>query len=74
MGNLDQRAEGRGLKERVEQRILYQQKTPFGVCVFPNNDASELVFTLYRRPEMSDQEFAEDAKAVEKDCEVKDFT
>ena len=35
--------------------------------VFPNNDGSELVFTLYRRPEMSDQEFAEDAKAVEKD-------
>jgi hypothetical protein len=35
--------------------------------VFPNNDGSELVFTLYRRPEMSDQEFAEDAKAVERD-------
>jgi hypothetical protein len=35
--------------------------------VFPNNDGSELVFTLYRRPDMSDQEFAADAKAVEKD-------
>ena len=35
--------------------------------VFPNNDGSELVFTLYRRPDMSDQEFAEDAKSVEKD-------
>ena len=35
--------------------------------VFPNNDGSELVFTLYRRPDMSDQEFTEDAKAVEKD-------
>jgi hypothetical protein len=35
--------------------------------VFPNNDGSELVFTLYRRPGVSDQEFAEDAKAVEKD-------
>jgi hypothetical protein len=35
--------------------------------VFPNNDGSELIFTLYRRPEMSDQEFAQDAKAVEKD-------
>jgi hypothetical protein len=35
--------------------------------VFPNNDGSELVFTLYRRPDVSDQEFAEDAKAVEKD-------
>jgi hypothetical protein len=30
--------------------------------VFPNNDGSELVFTLYRRPDVSDQEFAEDAK------------
>jgi hypothetical protein len=35
--------------------------------VFPNNDGSELVFTLYRRPDMSDKEFAEDAKSVEKD-------
>jgi len=35
--------------------------------VFPNNDGSELVFTLYRRPDVADQEFAEDAKAVEKD-------
>jgi uncharacterized membrane protein len=35
--------------------------------VFPNNDGSELVFTLYRRPGVSDQEFAEDAKVVEKD-------
>jgi hypothetical protein len=31
--------------------------------VFPNNDGSE----LYRRPDISDQEFAEDAKSVEKD-------
>lgn len=37
--------------------------------VFPNNDGSELVFTLYRRPGMSDQMFAEDAKAVTKDLE-----
>ena len=35
--------------------------------VFPNNDGSELVFTLYRRPDVSDQEFAEDAKSVEND-------
>ena len=27
--------------------------------VFPNHDGSELVFTLYRRPGVSDQEFAE---------------
>jgi hypothetical protein len=35
--------------------------------VFPNNDGSEMVFTLYRRPNVLDQEFAEDAKAVEND-------
>src|SRR5688572_19068223 len=35
--------------------------------VFQNHDGSELVFTLYRRSDMSDQEFAEDAKSVEKD-------
>jgi hypothetical protein len=32
--------------------------------VFPNNDGSELIFTLYRRPDMSDKMFAEDAEAV----------
>jgi len=32
--------------------------------VFPNNDGSELIFTLYRQPDMSDQMFAEDADAV----------
>ena len=37
--------------------------------VFPNNDGSELIFTLYRRPNMSDQMFIEDAKAVTKDLE-----
>jgi hypothetical protein len=37
------------------------------MCVVPNNDGSELAFTLYRRPDVSDQEFAEDAKAVDKD-------
>jgi len=35
--------------------------------VFPNNEGSELLFTVYRRPDVSDQEFAADAKAVEKD-------
>jgi uncharacterized membrane protein len=35
--------------------------------VFPNNDGSELVFTLYRRPGMSDHMFAEDAEAVTRD-------
>jgi hypothetical protein len=35
--------------------------------VFPKNDGSELVFTLYRRPDVSDQEFAQDGQSVEKD-------
>lgn len=35
--------------------------------VFPNHDGSEVVFTLYQRPEMSDQQFAEDAEAVTRD-------
>ena len=35
--------------------------------LFPNNDGSELVFTLYRRPDVSPQEFAQDANSVEKD-------
>ena len=35
--------------------------------VFPNGDGSELVFTLYRRPGMSEQMFLEDAAAVAKD-------
>jgi hypothetical protein len=37
--------------------------------VFPNNDGSELVFTLYRQPDMSDQMFVEDAEAVRRDLE-----
>ena len=44
------------------RRIVYNP-----MRVFPNNDGSELVFTLYHRPDVSDQEFAEDAKSVEKD-------
>jgi len=37
--------------------------------VFPNNDGSELIFTLYQRPDMSEQMFAEDAKEVARDLE-----
>ena len=37
------------------------------VRVFPNNDGSELIFTLYRRPGTSNQLFAEDAQAVTRD-------
>jgi hypothetical protein len=35
--------------------------------VFPNNNGCEVIFTLYRRPETSDQAFAEDAQAVARD-------
>ena len=35
--------------------------------VFPNNDGSELIFTVYRRSDVSDQEFAEDSESVQKD-------
>ena len=35
--------------------------------VFPNGDGSEVVFTVYRRPGMSGQQFAEDAQAVASD-------
>ena len=37
--------------------------------VFPNNEGSELVFTLYRRLDMSDKMFAEDSKLVKSDLE-----
>ncbi len=35
--------------------------------VVANGDGSELVFTLFRRPETSDEAFAADASAVERD-------
>jgi hypothetical protein len=37
--------------------------------VFPNNDGSELIFTLYQRPGMTEQMYAEDAATVAKDME-----
>jgi len=37
--------------------------------VFPNNYGSELIFTLYQRQDMSDQMFAEDARAVARDLQ-----
>ncbi len=63
-------------------KVALAQKNEFGVLdhdvmvwseiynpmrVFPNDDGSELVFTLYRQPGISDQKFAEDAELVEKD-------
>lgn len=35
--------------------------------VFPNGEGSELVFTLYRLPETTDEEFTEDMHAIERD-------
>jgi hypothetical protein len=35
--------------------------------VVPKGDGSEFIFTLIRQPEMSDEKFAEDKSAVEKD-------
>jgi hypothetical protein len=35
--------------------------------VFPNHTGSELIFTVYQRPEMSDEMFAEDTRAVTRD-------
>jgi hypothetical protein len=37
--------------------------------VLPNSEGSELVFTLFRRPKMSDKEFASDAAMIKKDLE-----
>ena len=38
--------------------------------VLPNGDGSEFLFTLLRQPEMSDEQFSEDAQAVAKDLET----
>lgn len=38
--------------------------------VVPRGDGSEVVFTLFRRPEMSDEKFLEDARWVEKDLKI----
>jgi hypothetical protein len=35
--------------------------------VFPNADGSELIFTVYQRTDMSDEQFADDARAVARD-------
>ena len=35
--------------------------------VVPNGDGSEFIFTLLRRPGMSEEQFAADARAVDKD-------
>jgi len=35
--------------------------------VFANDDGSELIFTVYQRPDMSDEAFAQDGQAVARD-------
>ena len=48
---------------------------PSGVAVYnpmrvvPNDDGSEVIFTVYQRPEMSDEMFVDDTKAVARDLE-----
>lgn len=37
--------------------------------VFPNKDGSELVFTLYQRPRMSDRDFRNDEEQIKADLE-----
>ncbi|WP_027328316.1 SRPBCC family protein [Marinimicrobium agarilyticum] len=38
--------------------------------VVPNGDGSEFIFTLLRQPGMSDEQFSEDASAVDKDLKT----
>lgn len=38
--------------------------------VVPNGAGSEVVFILFQRPNVSDEEYAEDAKAVESDLQM----
>jgi Polyketide cyclase / dehydrase and lipid transport len=40
------------------------------IRVFPNDDGSEVVFTVYQRSGVSEEMFAEDANAVTKDLEA----
>lgn len=40
------------------------------VRVFPNEDGSELIFTLYRRRNVSDPEFEDDAQTVKNDLDT----
>lgn len=37
--------------------------------VFPNKGGSELIFTLYQRPEMSDRDFGKDEEQIKADLE-----
>jgi hypothetical protein len=35
--------------------------------ILPNDDGSEVILTLYRQADMSDQQFADDAESVQRD-------
>jgi len=50
-----------------EVTLLSGEKFYNPMRVFPNNDSSELIFTLYRQPDMSDETFVKDADAVKMD-------
>ena len=49
--------------------LLSGEKIYNPMRVFPNSDGSELIFTLYWRPGMSEEMFAEDAKEVARDLQ-----
>jgi len=56
---------------RWERFALLSGETVYNpMRVFPNGDGSELVFTVYQRPGVSEETFAEDATAVTKDLEA----
>ena len=38
--------------------------------IFPNDDGSEVIFTLYQRPNVTNEEFGEDAAAVTRDLQT----
>ena len=38
--------------------------------VLPNGWRSEVIFTLFRQPDVTDEKFSEDAKWVEKDLKI----
>jgi len=63
--------------ERNDFGVLdHEVKLESGVTIYnpmrvvPNGEGSEFMFTLIRRPEMSDDEFAGDRRAVENDLKT----
>jgi hypothetical protein len=65
------------LAERNNFGILdHQVKLTSGIEVYipmrvvKNDDGSEMIFTVFQTPEMTDERFAEDIKTVEKDLNL----